>query len=168
MTIGENIKAARKKAGMTQKDLAKKLGIPYQGISQYERGVRNPKIATVKKIAEALNISPTELMSGELLAKYDILEILASEIRDDMIRQAETPEEWNEAVNTKITDIQENLVYAEQEKKRRYLLLTAFNRLNQKGQEKAVENVENLLFVPDYRDDKKISSEDIRPLKKPN
>ena len=77
MTVGECIKAARKKAGMTQKELADKLGIPYQGISQYERGIRNPKIATVKKIAEALQVSPSELIPGEILASYDAFEILA-------------------------------------------------------------------------------------------
>ena len=163
MTVGERIKAARKKAGMTQKELADKLGIPYQGISQYERGIRNPKIATVKKIAEALQVSPSELIPGEILASYDAFEVLASDIRDDMIRESATPNEWEEAVNTKVTDIQEGLVYEEREKRRRHFLLTAFNRLNEKGQEKAVEAVENLLFVPDYRNNEKLLGEDIRP-----
>lgn len=64
MTVGERIKAARKKAGMTQKELADKLGIPYQGISQYERGVRNPKIDTLEKIADSLGVTLEELLSA--------------------------------------------------------------------------------------------------------
>lgn len=62
MTVGERIKAARKKRGMSQKELADKLGIPYQGISQYERGVRNPKAATLFRIAEILEVSYIDLI----------------------------------------------------------------------------------------------------------
>ena len=71
MTVGERIKAARKKAGMTQKELADKLGIPYQGISQYERGIRNPKIDTLVKIADILDVSTDYLLCrDEFLAKH--------------------------------------------------------------------------------------------------
>lgn len=38
MTIGERIKEFRLKAGLTQSELAEKLGIPYQSIGQWERG----------------------------------------------------------------------------------------------------------------------------------
>ena len=110
-----------------------------------------------------MQVSPSELIPGEILASYDAFEVLASDIRDDMIRESATPDEWEEAVNTKVTDIQEGLVYEEQEKRRRYFLLTAFNRLNEKGQKKAIEAVENMLFVPDYRNNEKLLGEDIRP-----
>ena len=40
MTVGERIKAARKKAGMTQKELADKLGIPIrESVSTKEESV---------------------------------------------------------------------------------------------------------------------------------
>lgn len=65
MTIGERIKKARKKAGLTQKALADKLGIPYQGISQYERGVRKPKLETLDRIAEALGVNFLDLVLRE-------------------------------------------------------------------------------------------------------
>lgn len=61
MTTGQLIKTARKKAGMTQQDLADKLGIPFQSISQWERDMRNPKIDTLQRIAEALQVSLDEL-----------------------------------------------------------------------------------------------------------
>lgn len=55
MNCGERIKAARKKAGLTQSELAARIGITPQVISQYERGVKkNPKPATLKKIADAI------------------------------------------------------------------------------------------------------------------
>lgn len=62
MTTGELIKKARKEAGLTQLQLAERLGIPYQSIGQWERNVRNPKYDTLKKIANALNTEWTELV----------------------------------------------------------------------------------------------------------
>lgn len=62
MTTGQRIKAARKKAGMTQMELADKLGIPYQSISQWERDTRNPKYDSLQRIAAALGVDWTELV----------------------------------------------------------------------------------------------------------
>lgn len=56
MELGENIQKARKAAGMTQKELAEKLGVSAPNISQYERGTKTPKIETVKRIAHALGV----------------------------------------------------------------------------------------------------------------
>ena len=55
-TTGQLIKAARKRVGLTQSDLAAKLGITYQSIGQWERGIRKPKLETIKKIGAALEI----------------------------------------------------------------------------------------------------------------
>lgn len=65
MTTGERIKAARKAAGMTQQELAKKLGVSYTLVSQYERNLRNPKYVTLQKIAVALGVSTADLFSDE-------------------------------------------------------------------------------------------------------
>lgn len=62
MTTGQLIKAARKEAGMTQAELASKLGIPYQSVSQWERDTRNPKYDTLQRIAAALGVHPGKLM----------------------------------------------------------------------------------------------------------
>ena len=61
MPNGQLIKAARQKAGMKQAELASKLGLPQQSISQWERNVRNPKIESLEKIATALEIDVDEL-----------------------------------------------------------------------------------------------------------
>lgn len=60
-TIGQRIAEERKKAGMTQAQLAAKLNVTPQNISQYERGIKNPKIGTLNKIANALGVPITEL-----------------------------------------------------------------------------------------------------------
>lgn len=64
-TIGENIRRLRIEAGLTIQDVADKLGVTYQNISQYERGLRNPKPDTLQRIADALGVSPWDLLLGE-------------------------------------------------------------------------------------------------------
>lgn len=61
MTIGEKIKQARKKSGLTQKELGEKLGVSAAMIAQYENNKRNPKWKTLKKIADALNMPVIDL-----------------------------------------------------------------------------------------------------------
>lgn len=61
MSVGQNIKNARKRAGLTQKELAQKLGLSFQSIAQWENDLRNPKIETLRKIAKALECTPAEL-----------------------------------------------------------------------------------------------------------
>lgn len=57
MNIGLQIKNMRKKRGLTQNELAEKLGVTASVISQYETGVRNPKNATIERIAAVLDCS---------------------------------------------------------------------------------------------------------------
>lgn len=61
VTIGERIKAARKNAGMTQKQLGELAGIAEPTIRRYELGKLNPKFETLAKIAEALKVNPADL-----------------------------------------------------------------------------------------------------------
>ncbi len=61
MTVGERIKEARKKANMTQNELAQKMGIPFQSISQWERDLRKPKYETLARIATALGCNIGDL-----------------------------------------------------------------------------------------------------------
>lgn len=64
MTIGQNIRAARKKAGFTQKELAEKSGIATITLQQYERGVREPKLDTIAKIARAMGLHACDLVDA--------------------------------------------------------------------------------------------------------
>lgn len=70
-TIGQRIAEERKKAGLTQAQLAAKLNVTPQNISQYERGVKNPKIETLDKIASALNIPLVRLYPNVTKAEYE-------------------------------------------------------------------------------------------------
>jgi putative phage repressor len=52
---GDKIKKFRVDRGLSQSDLADRVGTTMQNISQYERGIRKPKIETLQKIAAALD-----------------------------------------------------------------------------------------------------------------
>ena len=55
--INENIKSAREAAGLTQKELAKILGVYQKDISRWENGERVPSLEIFVKICKALNAS---------------------------------------------------------------------------------------------------------------
>lgn len=52
--VGDAVAAARAAVGMTQKELAAATGIDQSDISKIERGVANPAVSTLARIAEAL------------------------------------------------------------------------------------------------------------------
>lgn len=56
MNVGEKIKQARKKAGLTQEALAKAVGMATISIQQYERNIREPNNAVLVKLASALGL----------------------------------------------------------------------------------------------------------------
>lgn len=62
MTTGEKIKIARKKAGLTQKELGDILGVSQAAIGQFEKKHSNLQLETVRKIADALNVKLYELV----------------------------------------------------------------------------------------------------------
>lgn len=57
MNIDENIRRIRSAKGITQKDFAEQLDIPYQTYNNYERGFRTPSPETLLKIAKGLDVS---------------------------------------------------------------------------------------------------------------
>jgi transcriptional regulator with XRE-family HTH domain len=55
-TFGENLRKCRKEAGLTQQQLADRIGTTHNLVSLYERDKLNPKIETAMKFADALNV----------------------------------------------------------------------------------------------------------------
>lgn len=63
MKFNEKLKIARKEAKITQVELAEKLNVTQGTVANWERGVREPDIETVQRIATALNIKIEMLFS---------------------------------------------------------------------------------------------------------
>lgn len=61
MPSGKKIKEFRLKRNLTQKELAAKCGMYESQIRKYELGTANPKLETLKKIADALEINVNQL-----------------------------------------------------------------------------------------------------------
>jgi transcriptional regulator with XRE-family HTH domain len=60
--VGLNVKRLREAQGISQEDLADRAGVHRTYVSGVERGVRNPTITVLEKIAGALGEPLTELV----------------------------------------------------------------------------------------------------------
>ena len=63
-SVGKNLKNIRKKNNLTQDELAEKLSVTRQAVSNWENGKTEPDIETLTKIAQIFDISIDELVDG--------------------------------------------------------------------------------------------------------
>ena len=73
MEFSERLKNLRKKVGLTQVDIAGKLGISQQAYASWERGVKKPTQENLVKIAQTLNVS-VDYLVGNSEGKTDELD----------------------------------------------------------------------------------------------
>ena len=60
--IQQNIAEAIKQCGLTQTELAKRLGVSQQTISHYVKGDKLPALDTFANLCVALDVDPTEIL----------------------------------------------------------------------------------------------------------
>lgn len=63
MTFAENVKMLRKQAGMSQEQLAEKLGVSRQAVTKWETGAGIPDIENIMAISALFDISIDDLLS---------------------------------------------------------------------------------------------------------
>lgn len=117
------IKELRKKAGLTQTELAEKTGVSLMSIRRYETGERIANFELLMKICKALKVSLSELVGEENMGNY------IEDMRKDLFESVRTE-------NGDI-DLTEELV-------------DGFTKLNYQGQEKVVWFVDLLSKLPEY------------------
>lgn len=66
MSISENIKYLRKQAGYTQEQFANEVGIKRSLVGAYEEGRAEPRLQTLQKIGEVLNVTSDALIAKDL------------------------------------------------------------------------------------------------------
>lgn len=77
MTIGENIARRREQLGMTQEDLAEKMGYKHKSsISKIEKGINDISQTKLKQFAEVLHTSVDYLLDGEKTEEDELEEYL--------------------------------------------------------------------------------------------
>lgn len=130
--LGDRIRVARLESSLSQKALASKAGIQYSTYSNYENGNRDPSVEELQKIALALNINLGDLIGWP----NDLAEAVALRSPNDYVTT-------DEKGNPKFYYYRAN----ELQKK----MNAAFENLNEEGQQKAVERVEELTEIPKYQ-----------------
>ncbi len=61
-TLGERIKYHRKRLGLTQEELAQRMGVSAQAVSKWENSLSSPDISILPELAEVFGISLDELL----------------------------------------------------------------------------------------------------------
>jgi transcriptional regulator with XRE-family HTH domain len=60
--IGEKLKATRTRRLLTQEELAERAGVSAATVVRVERDQAEPHFSTIRKLAKALGVGPTELL----------------------------------------------------------------------------------------------------------
>ncbi|HVK80094.1 MAG TPA: helix-turn-helix transcriptional regulator [Verrucomicrobiae bacterium] len=63
--IGELIRARRLEVGMSQMSLADAIGVTFQQIQKYEKGINRVAASTLLRVARALDCAITDLLPSE-------------------------------------------------------------------------------------------------------
>ncbi|MBE6172415.1 helix-turn-helix domain-containing protein [Enterococcus mundtii] len=63
--IGQKISELRHKQQMTQEELAIKVGVSKQTISNWETGLKTPRMGAIQKIAELFHVTKGYIIEGE-------------------------------------------------------------------------------------------------------
>jgi transcriptional regulator with XRE-family HTH domain len=65
ISIGDRARAARTRRGLNQSEVAERVKISDEVYGRFERGLVTPRIQTLLKICETLQVTPNELLLGE-------------------------------------------------------------------------------------------------------
>ena len=101
MELGKKIRQLRFKAGLTQEQLAEKLGVAAQSVSKWENAVAMPDITTLPLLAEVFGVSIDDLF--DLTADQRL-----NRIENRMDAEEDLPQdvfwEYEEFLKTQLTD----------------------------------------------------------------
>ena len=169
MTVGERIRNARKKAGLTQVQLGEKLGVSGSMIGQYEKDLRKPKIETMDKIATALNCYVYDLFPGDA-TELEVLRILddsktKKNAIDLILSNGDVPEEIKETIKNMQLDVSQKRAITAlaflsarassydyyKEDSQLSSLIDSYSRLNDTGQAEALLRIKEICQIPKYQ-----------------
>ena len=119
---GDMIRKYRTEKGLTQKKLGELCGIADSNIRKYESGNQNPKIETLQKIADALDIPVNRLLAGKIISRDELKEKLSEYGLTHLV--PDTEEERTVLENCK--------------------------KLNETGKKEAAKRVEELTYLEKY------------------
>ena len=180
--FGKNLKKYRKEAGLSQQQLADRIGTTHALVSSYERGQRTPKMETVMKFALALRIPYDSLMPTQDIQTSDnevkmsvIDEYKPLETNEDSTLISFDDDSEQKGVMTEKRHIAESYIttgyfddgyqamleFIQNKKAKRKVvindnesfLLQQFNKLNMDGQIKVINYTSDLIGNAIYKSD---------------
>jgi transcriptional regulator with XRE-family HTH domain len=125
--IGKLIMELRKSKKLTQKGLADILNVTDKAVSKWERGVGYPEITLIPELAEALDISVSELLNGRVMENEKLESGLEDSVKNelyfsnsDISQSTEQRFGYAMAVRVKTDDIVTDVIeYSEEVKKQK-------------------------------------------------
>ncbi len=66
MYVGDNLKKLRVLNALTQAELAHEAGLTPAAVARIERNEAEPRMTTLRKLAEALGVDPADLVKGSV------------------------------------------------------------------------------------------------------
>lgn len=168
MTTGERIRQARLSRGLTQQQLADKIGTHWITISQWERGQRHPKRESVLQIANALNINEEDIYGTPRLYSDEqrlqlTTDILNAAIELSKVTNPNNDPDGYEMLQRIIPGLQNTIKTMQNPKtnnpkfklmpyeKNLQEFMTRFESLNQEGQDLIMKLLNIYTQIPDYQ-----------------
>lgn len=158
MGFAEELYRLRKEAGLSQKELANKIGVAQASINYWEKNQRTPSISMVTLLADYFHISLESLLTGTEQTQFEEYERNQSEeaakkapkffFYDENGNKIESKNEEAPKWTDRSVSKAEAIANAEANELER--LQNAYKRLNRKGKIRAVERVEELTEILRY------------------
>ena len=63
--VGKHLKELRTRAALTQAELAEKAGLTTAAVARIERDEAEPRMTTIRKLADALDVKPAKLVTRD-------------------------------------------------------------------------------------------------------
>ena len=109
MGTSDRIKELRKKCGLTQEELANKLGLKKSAIAKYENGrVENIKRSTLMKMAEIFDCSPAYLLDMQDVSISNN-DLVLTKLEKEIIIEYRKADDISKAMVLRALTIEENL-----------------------------------------------------------
>ena len=148
--LGTRIKKVRQSRGLTQLELAKRIGTSQTAIALWESGNRSMSLEIIERISIALSVSASYLLLGEEDLKDDLaVKDIKSSPLNNLTFSSKMPESIDEHCKNLLNVTYDNL--SDNGKSDAYKLLEAYSKLNNTGQNEALKRVRELSKIEGYR-----------------
>ncbi|WP_283688394.1 XRE family transcriptional regulator [Clostridium perfringens] len=101
--VGERIKEAREKSGMTQKALAKKLGVAEKFVNEVETGRKIINESLISKVSKVLNTDLNDI--NMVVTDEELQKELKAEKQLRQTKPADVNEVWNQAFGSVLKNV---------------------------------------------------------------